>query len=631
MPTVAQGQQTQYAKPSDIPAEVFAALPTFSGAKLSPSGKKIGYFISLEGRKHLVVQNLDGSDQRVIPPWDDKLELTHFVWKSDDALIFKISMTLDRLVFRGKSTESRAMSYHLENPKFVWLGEPNVRARRERPSQNERIVDYLPNDPQHILLELDFELDGSPTVYKVNIETGERSKVQGGKKGINDWYVDQSAEVRLGFGYRPGSSKHNARYKNSDGDWIDLKKVDWAEKYEIEAFSADPNILYVYGLTRNGTKGLYRLDVEKGEIIDHVFSHEKVDVSGTIEHPQTGQLAGVSYVDDFYRINYLDQDLALLQRSLARVLPNDVVRIASKARDAELYLIFAESDLNPGDYYLYNRPEKKLDWITPVRSQIDPKLMATVKSVSIPMRDGSEIPGYLVLPKGVEPKNMPTVVLPHGGPQSRDTATWDYEAQFYASRGYAVLKPNFRGSEGYGPLFEAVGHMQWGGLMQDDVTDATKWLTSEGYSDPERICIVGSSYGGYAALMGVIKEPGLYRCAISVNGVSDLVKLKSTDRRGLIGGKAWTQRMGLDGADDSDVSPYHRAEDVSAPVLLMSSVDDARIPYKLSRDMNKKLRKLKKESRYVEIENGTHYMLTAQSRLTMLQAAEKFLAKHIGQ
>lgn len=166
--------------------------------------------------------------------------------------------------------------------------------------------------------------------------------------------------------------------------------------------------------------------------------------------------------------------------------------------------------------------------------------------------------------------------------------------------------------------------------MQDDVTDATNWLVEQGYADPERICIVGSSYGGYAALMGVIKEPGLYKCAISTNGVANLARLKSGDKNNTIGGRSWTKRMGLDGADDKQVSPYHRAEEVSAPILLMSSVDDARVPWKMSQTMHKRLKKLKKDSTFVRIEDGTHHMVTAQSRLTALSAAEEFLAKHLG-
>ena len=165
--------------------------------------------------------------------------------------------------------------------------------------------------------------------------------------------------------------------------------------------------------------------------------------------------------------------------------------------------------------------------------------------------------------------------------------------------------------------------------MQNDITDATKWLIAQGYADPERICIVGSSFGGYAALMGVIEEPDLYRCAISVNGVTDLARLKRNDLN-TVGGRVWIETMGLEGKGDEEVSPWHRAEEIDDPVLLISARDDARVPWKMSEDLHKRLRGMKKQSSFVKIDEGTHGMVTSGSRLEWLRAAEKFLGKHIG-
>jgi dipeptidyl aminopeptidase/acylaminoacyl peptidase len=228
----------------------------------------------------------------------------------------------------------------------------------------------------------------------------------------------------------------------------------------------------------------------------------------------------------------------------------------------------------------------------------------------------------------MEAKHLPTIMLPHGGPGARDSADWDYEAQFYASRGYAVLKPNFRGSTGYGAKFRLKGEKQWGGLMQQDVTDATRWLISQGIADPERICIVGSSYGGYAAMMGLIQEPSLYACGISMNGIMNIPALKTQNLR-LIGGRDWTEEMGLEGAKDTDVSPQQQALRIKDPVLLIAATNDARVPYEQTRKMHRALKRLKKDTTYVEINTGTHYMVNAASRLAMLSAAEKFLAKHL--
>ncbi len=629
IPSSLHAQPAVYEKPSDIPVEVFAALPTFSSALLSPSGKKLGYYVSMRGRRHLVAQNLDGSNRSLIPPWDKKLELGSYFWKSDDLIVFSLSMTLNRRVFRGKTTETRIMSFNLATEEFRWLGKPKGRSRKV--SQLERIVDRLVDDPSHILLQLDFDLDTTPSVYKVNIETGKRKRRKGGRRGINNWYTDQNSVIRFGAGYRPDSSKYNATFRTTEGKWIDLTKVDWADEYNIEGFSEDANILYVSGLSAYGTIGLFRLDIRSGEIIDSVFAHEKVDMGNMFNHPVTGRLAGVIYVDDFYRIKYFDKTLSSLQRSFTKALPGENITIVGKARDAEKYLVFADSDTNPGDYYYYDRSNRQLDWIAAYRASIDASMMSPVKQVSIPVRDNSEIPAYLTQPNGGKtPENLPAIILPHGGPHARDNAEWDWWSQFYASRGYLVLQPNFRGSEGYGPAYENAGKKQWGGLMQDDVTDATRWLIAEGMADPERICIAGASYGGYAALMGVIKETELYRCAISVNGVTSLPRLKSEDRRRTVGSRAWTKNMGLEGVEDKAVSPYHRADEITVPVLLISSVDDARVPYEHSEDMHNKLKRLRKDSQYVKLENGAHSMLTAESRLITLRETENFLREHIG-
>lgn len=285
-----------------------------------------------------------------------------------------------------------------------------------------------------------------------------------------------------------------------------------------------------------------------------MFVDPNHDFLETLHDPATGRISGVIFLDDNREAHYFDKNLARLKRGLEKALPDFKLSIASKANNANKYLIFAYSDTNPGDYYLFDRDKGQMGYIAPVREQIPAPLSAKTKRVSIPVRDGSIIPGYLTIPQNGNGQNMPAVIFPHGGPAGRSDADWDYRAQFYASRGYIVLKPNFRGSTGYGSAFEEAGENQWGGLMQDDVTDATKWLISEGLADPNRICIIGSSYGGYAALMGVIKEPELYQCAVSVNGATNLPSLKTTDKQ-YIGGRAWIKTMGLEGVADTEVSP----------------------------------------------------------------------------
>ena len=221
-------------KPSDIPVEAFAALPTFDHAQLSPDGKRVAYYLSHLGRRHIYIQTLKGADPFVIPPWRENMEIVHFFWKTDDTIIFKVSMTLNRAEFYSRTEESRTISVNIKTKKTKWLGRPETRrSNSEYMSQHERIIDRLPDDPEHLLLQLDFELDAQPDVYKVNINTGRRKKVKTGKKGVNNWYADQSSEIRLGIGYKHKSTKRKVFFKNKDGKWVNLENVDWADKYDI--------------------------------------------------------------------------------------------------------------------------------------------------------------------------------------------------------------------------------------------------------------------------------------------------------------------------------------------------------------------------------------------------------------
>jgi dipeptidyl aminopeptidase/acylaminoacyl peptidase len=220
-------------------------------------------------------------------------------------------------------------------------------------------------------------------------------------------------------------------------------------------------------------------------------------------------------------------------------------------------------------------------------------------------------------------------VLPHGGPQAREDRSFWFLSQFLASRGYAVLQPNFRGSSGYGHAFEDAGEREWGGKMQDDITDGTQWLIDEGIADPDRICIVGWSYGGYAAAMGAVKTPELYRCAASINGVLDLPRLIRDDKH-YIGGRAWTRSIGLSDRSAADVSPYHQAKRIAVPLLIIQAKDDTRVHDDQGKRMFKRLQRMHKPVDYVEVELGGHEMYNEPARLFILESLQAFLNANIG-
>lgn len=621
-----------------LPIEAFASLPSLSRVQMSPSGNKIAFMTTMEGRRHILVTNLQTNKSVLVPPHGDA-ELGTFFWGNEESLIIAFTVTRRRFRISRILTERKLFSFNTNTLEYTWFGKPKRRRGSMHRTQGpaafaEYIVHSLPDDPEHVLMQLDEDLVGRPDVFKVNINSGRRLKVKNGRQGIWGWYADQEGNVRLGTGYyRTGSfatsEKRVSMLFDKNGDTTNLEKTDWFDKYDIVDFSPDPNILYVSGPTEFGTKGIFTLDVRTGEILEPIFAHPKVDIGRTVRHPETRAIAGVGYTLDTYVVKYFDKDLAKIQRTLKKALKSDVY-IVGKARNKELYMVVATATNNPGDYYMYHRETGQLNLLSPTMADIYPEDMPKTLVTEIPTRDGASIPAFVTLPLGSSKGDkLPTVILPHGGPHARDTADWDFWSQFYANRGYAVMRPNFRGSTGYGKAFLEAGENRWGGLMQDDVTDATLWMINEGYSAPERICIVGASYGGYAAMFGPIKEPDLYKCAISVNGVPDIPRMKQSDKL-YIGFSEWLEKMGHADKNDSEVSPYHQADKLNVPLLLMSSVDDSRVPYKMSQRMQNRMENLNKESRYVEIANGGHSMITKEARMTLLTETEKFLAKHIG-
>jgi dipeptidyl aminopeptidase/acylaminoacyl peptidase len=257
------------------------------------------------------------------------------------------------------------------------------------------------------------------------------------------------------------------------------------------------------------------------------------------------------------------------------------------------------------------------------------ELLSATEPVAYTARDGMKIPAYLTLPVGKDGEDLPTIILPHDGPNERVDQTFRYLTQFLVSRGYAVLSPNFRGSSGYGSDFGDAGKKEWGGKMQDDISDGARWLVEQGIADADRICIVGWSYGGYAAAMGAVTVPDLYRCAVSINGVLDLARLATVDQNHT-DGHTWAEHMGLKGEQAKSISPYHQAEKVAIPMLIVQAKDDVRVPRVHGKSMADRLQDLGKDVQYLELEYGGHSVTYEPARREVLSALEQFLRRNIG-
>lgn len=630
--------QATYEKPSDIPAEAFASLPKVRALTQSPDGNKVAFLSELDGRAIMIVQNLDGSDRAVQPPIQEA-NIFAYRWANNERLLVMYDyFTTNTQYVQLRSRETRLAAVNADGTDFAWIIRPskgktgNSKFGENLPfAKNQtNVIDMLPDEPNYILVALDGDHDNMSEVRKVDIRDGRFTEIQSDKNGVQGWMTDASGEPRFGWGYTLRGDERVGYWKNSAGEWVRISDADWYDRFDIWDFDGTPDHFLISGLADTGTRGLFRLHIPSGEIVEQLFVHSSVNIDYPVRPDESGAVRAVAYTEDHRQFHFLDKRYAGLHRAMSRALPDYNIEIVDFDHAAGRYLILASNDRQPGIYYQYDRVAKQLRPVSPMRPGMPTELMAGTSRVDIASRDGTIIPSYLTLPVGKEPKNLPAVVLVHGGPQARDDASWDYWAQFLASRGFAVLRPNFRGSRGYGDAFEAAGYHQWGGLMQQDVTDATKQMIDAGVFDADRVCIAGASYGGYAAMMGLVQAGELYACGVSVNGVVDLPKLKRRDDAQTLGSDNWIAIMGLEGADDKDVSPFHQASRIADPVLLMASKDDTRLRWTDTEEFRDRLKSLKKDAELVVIEDGGHWMTTENARLKKLQAMERFLARHIG-
>ncbi|HSI60739.1 MAG TPA: S9 family peptidase [Ideonella sp.] len=632
-----------------LPVEAFAALPLLTQVTLSPDGKRIAAVVNQQDQSVLITQAVAGKKfDSVLQTDNQKFHFRWVRWVNDDRLLVSVRFAARR-DFVG-TVETRLFSVKADGSGLVNLvrnapdGRSMLGTVRSQQLQ-DRVVDWLPDDGQHVLLQL-AEAGGSalPSVYKLNVETGARQAVQGAQRDIYQWITDAQHRVRIGV-RQDDDGEVQIRANDPDGkNWRTL----WTFTPQGDAvwplgFGRDPQELFVRA-EHEGRDAVFSVRLDEAGLPRRLrLAHPRFDIEGTLMHsPATGEVVGLRSggVDGEgdggeggdARSELWDPAWRALARGIDQALPEHDNRLLGMSRDEQRYLVYASGNGKPGRYFLGDRGTGALSLLGETHANLPPGQLVGKQRVQIKARDGLTLSAYLTLPAGRRSGDagpaLPLVLLPHGGPSSRDDDDFDDWTEFLANRGLAVLQVNFRGSDGYGRAFKAAGMQRWGLEMQDDLSDAVHWAVAEKIADAARVCIVGASYGGYAALMGAVKTPELYRCAASFAGVSNLPDLVQ-HASDYLGGRAAAEFMIGDAWRDRErlraTSPALQAERIRAPVLLVHGSDDRVVPVEQSEDMAKALKRAGKPYRYVEQEGGDHYLSRYAHRLEFFTALERFL------
>ncbi|WP_242151938.1 alpha/beta hydrolase family protein [Sphingomonas sp. BAUL-RG-20F-R05-02] len=629
----------------------FGAREDVRQISISPDGKRIAYIAPTGARGDaIIIATVATGELTAISSSSgnpDRLQSCH--WTTDTRLVCSIYMVatdaqqrvlpfsrifaLDadgkRVVMLSARTNDRSLNYALGGGEVIdW--------QADRADGSVLMTHtYVPESTTGSLVASTQEGLG---VDRIDTVTLKRTMVEPPRKGAEAYISDGHGIVRImklrgenTAGYMKNSVSVFYRTPNSR-QWKPLGVVKQTDTTSIgfDPVAVDPDKNVAYGFDAvDGRTALYAVALDGSLKRELVLARPDVDIDAAISVGRQDRLVGVSFATDKRQTVYFDPDLAKLSTALSKALPGlPLVNIVDATADESKLVIFAGSDVDPGRYYLYDKATRKLAELLPVRQALAKTTLATVKAVSVTVADGTTIPAYLTLPPGSSGKSLPSIVMPHGGPDARDEWGFDWLAQFFANRGYAVLQPNFRGSTGYGiAFFEKNGFQSWP-IAIGDVNDSGRWLVKQGIADPAKLAIVGWSYGGYAALQSAVVDPQLFKAIVAVAPVTDL-ESRRQEWRDFTNFPLIDAQIGH-GPNVAAGSPAQHADRFVAPVLLFHGDLDRNVSVAESRLMAARLKSAHKLVTYSEIPTLDHQLEDNTVRATMLDTMDGFLRKSLG-
>ena len=595
-----------------VPLEDFFRKPDKVALRLSPDGRFLAWLEPWERRLNLTVQDLTSGRKRRVTAARER-DLGGYVWASNDRLVYVQDSGGD------------------ENFRLYGVGRDGGNPVDLTPFDGVKcdLVDDLEQDDDHILFQMNKRDPQVFDVYRLNVHDGTMTLVGENPGNIQTWFTDHDGKLRLAMTTDGVNTSVLTRETEAD-EWRTVATYDFKEYARPQLFTFDNRAIYVASNLGRDTAAIAEYDLAMGRETKVLFEHPEVDVETVLFSRARKVLTGFAYRVDRLEYHFVDDARADLQELVDRELPGRENVVVSHSRDEMRYIVHSGSDRTLGSYYLLDVKSRKLEHLFEMSPWLDERQLAEIRPIRYVSRDGLTIRGYLTIPVGREPRLLPLVVHPHGGPWHRDTWGFDSELQFLANRGYAVLQVNFRSSAGFGRRFLEAGFGQWGLSMQDDITDGVRWAVEQGIADPKRIAIYGGSYGGYATLAGLTKTPELYACGISYVGVSNLFTwIESIPPYWKPYLEMIYEMVGHPTRDRERLkatSPFFHADKIVAPLFVAQGANDPRVRKQESDQIVEALRERGVDVTYMVKGNEGHGFQNEENRFDFYREVERFLA-----
>ncbi len=598
-----------------IPLEDFFRNPEKTAFQLSPNGEYFSYLAPWESRLNVFVQKI-GADSAVRITAETARDIAGYLWKGDNRILYLKDTGGDE-------------NFHLYG---VNADGSDLKGLTVFEKVRTGLIDDLKEMENEIIIQLN---QRNPTVfdpYRLNVVTGEMTMLAENPGNITGWMTDHDGKLRLAFA--TDGVNTTTLYRDTEAEQFrPVLTTSFKETVSPALFTFDNKMVYALCNLNRDKTALVVFDVVNGKEQEILFETQEADIEDVNYSRKDKKLLAVSWTTDKEKEHFFDPGFETMKKSLEQKLPGYQVAIGSRSKAEDKFMIRTYSDKSRGAYYFYDKNTEALTKLADLSPWLNEKDLSDMQPVSYTSRDGLTIQGYLTLPKGAKPKNLPVVINPHGGPWARDYWGFNPEVQFLANNGYAVLQMNFRGSTGFGRKFWEASFKQWGRTMQDDISDGVKWLVDQGIADPKRVAIYGGSYGGYATLAGLTLTPELYAAGVDYVGVSNMFTFMKTippywkpmlDMFYEMVGNPKTDSLML-----AEVSPVFHVDKIKVPLFVAQGANDPRVNKDESDQVVAALKARGIDVEYMVKDNEGHGFRNEENRFDFYRGMITFLDKHL--